>query len=215
MTSGIRTIIFDLDGTLIDSAPDILAGFAFALEAAGVAPKRALDNTLIGPPLLQTLSLLSGLEERSALEAMAREFKRYYDGEGSLASRPYPGAQAALQALAGRGVALHLATNKRRVPTLGILEQLGWSGLFASVYTLDQPGRAFADKAAMLAAQIDDRAIDVGRAAYVGDRAEDREAAEANRLDFIAANWGYGEFAAGPAVAASPSDLLALIQGRG
>ena len=53
-------ILFDLDGTLIDSAPAILASFRNAFAEAGITPVVAIDESIIGPPLLETLQILSG-----------------------------------------------------------------------------------------------------------------------------------------------------------
>ena len=53
-------ILFDLDGTLIDSAPAILASFRDAFARSGIAPVRAVDESIIGPPLTETLQLLAG-----------------------------------------------------------------------------------------------------------------------------------------------------------
>lgn len=192
----VDTIVFDLDGTLIDSAPSILAGFGAALAAAGLQAAEPLTAALIGPPLTATLARLSGIEDRDRLAPMAATFKRYYDSEGYRLSTVYDGADAALRALHADGVKLHLATNKRHAPTVQILDWLGWSDLFSSVYALDLPGRAaFSDKSAMLAAQLAEQDIDAARALYVGDRDEDRVAAEHNGLAFVGVDWGYGSFA--------------------
>lgn len=193
----VDTIVFDLDGTLIDSAPSILAGFGAALAAAGLQPAEPLSPALIGPPLTATLTRLSGIDDPHRLAPMAATFKRYYDSEGYRLSTVYDGADAVLRALHADGVKLHLATNKRHAPTVQILDWLGWRELFRSVYALDLPGRAFADKSAMLAAQLDDQQIDPARTLYVGDRDEDRVAAEHNGLAFVGVNWGYGSFAPG------------------
>jgi phosphoglycolate phosphatase len=218
MKTAIDNIIFDLDGTLIDSAPSILAGFSFALESMGVEAQVPLEPTLIGPPLIETLSILSGLTSKTSLDKMAFAFKEYYDSTGYLQSLPYEGVERVLKSLKEDGVSLHLATNKRLTPTLKILECMSWSNLFSSIYTLDMLGRNFKTKGEMLTAQIQDIKINTKQTLYVGDRNEDRLAAQENNLGFVWANWGYDAFNATQPpshncpVINSVSDLLIVLK---
>jgi phosphoglycolate phosphatase len=75
--SSINTIIFDLDGTLIDSASSILAGFDYVLKINGISPLKRLTPSLIGPPLIPTIRMLSGNKKKKKLHEMAIEFKDY------------------------------------------------------------------------------------------------------------------------------------------
>lgn len=190
----LHAIIFDLDGTLIDSAPSILASFRLVLKEVGITPRAPLTPSLIGPPLRQTLTAISGIEPGPQLEEMAAAFARIYDSDGYLATVVYPGVPELLQELAGAGVPLAIATNKRRVPTLKILEYFGWGGYFRRVGTLDTPAPPHADKSALIADLLADLGLEPRRTLYVGDKREDGEAADANGMNFIAAGWGYGRW---------------------
>ena len=75
-------IVFDLDGTLIDSAPAILASFRAAFVHTGIAPAVAIDESVIGPPLTETLQLLSGSDDPALIGRLAEAFKASYDGAG-------------------------------------------------------------------------------------------------------------------------------------
>lgn len=191
-----QTLIFDLDGTLIDSSASILKGFAMALDNLKIAPKLPLTATIIGPPLRDTLAALAGSDDALLLDSLVKSFKNYYDAEGYKATTVFPGVNEMLQGLHGAGKALHIATNKRLLPTQLLLKHLGWSGLFVSVYALDARSPAFPNKAAMIGGLIQDQRIAHGSAAYVGDRPEDGFAADANGLPFYAADWGYSAFPA-------------------
>lgn len=201
--------IFDLDGTLIDSAPAILDAFAATLAAAGLPPRRRLDDALIGPPLLATLEMISGVSDAARLAEMAADFRRRYDGELAAATPLYPGVLPALRGLAAQGSSLHIATNKRARPTGLILEASGIAGWFRSVHSLDTPPLPHRDKSAMLAALLAEQGIAAASACYVGDRHEDALAAAANQLTFLAAGWGYGAWDDPAACAAPVSAVLA------
>jgi phosphoglycolate phosphatase len=214
-------IIFDLDGTLIDSAPAILASFRAAFAAAGLAPARAIEAEIIGPPLRETLALISGSQDPELLADLAARFAAIYDTTGLLATRAYAGVDAMLRELAGARLALSIATNKRILPTRKILEHLGWSALFRHVYALDLFEPRLPDKAAMLGRLLADQGIARLQAIYVGDREEDGLAAQGNELPFLAATWGYGslspaELRPGWGLLARPADLpAALAQEKG
>ena len=186
----VRDIVFDLDGTLIDSAPSILASMQAAFDQAGIAPGAPLTPALIGPPLAQTLRSLLPDDEAHALPGLVEGFKRHYDAAGYRESQVYLGVPEMLAALGRMPLRLHIATNKRIAPTRRIVEHLGWGGFFTGVYALDFYTPALAHKTAMLqrlrASLADPAPI------YVGDRAEDAEAAQASGMPFLWAPWGYG-----------------------
>jgi len=212
-------ILFDLDGTLIDSAPAILASFREAFARTGVAPARAIDDSVIGPPLVETLQLLSGSDDPALVAGLAEAFKASYDSEGYKATAAFAGVGELLAELAGTGSMLSIATNKRLHPTLLILDHLGWSGHFAHVYALDLFTPRLPDKAAMIARLLADQNIAREQAIYIGDRSEDGESADANGLPFIAVTWGYGSLTADEMrpdwrAAAQPEALGALLLGE-
>ena len=187
-------VIFDLDGTLIDSAPSILACMEQVIADAGLAPALPLQVSLIGPPLKTTLATITGLSDDDLLQALVEAFKERYDSEGLYSTRPYPEIPETLRQLRARGMKFHLTTNKRSRPTLAILEMLGWRELFLSVTCQDSVTPGYAHKAAMLEHQLPGYGIDPSKAVYIGDTREDGSAAAANGLHFIAADWGYGDF---------------------
>lgn len=188
-------ILFDFDGTLVDSAPAILACFERVLQVHGLQACRTIDASLIGPPLRQTLETLSGCSDPESLDALSASFKDIYDTQACLETPAYPGCQAALERLRERGFALAIATNKRLLPTRRIIAALGWQELFAEVFASDShPGR-YADKSGMIAALLHDGGIAPPTALYVGDTEADGRAAAANAVEFWPVSWGYGRFA--------------------
>ncbi|MDR0717736.1 MAG: HAD hydrolase-like protein [Azoarcus sp.] len=213
------SIVFDLDGTLIDSAAAILASYRAAFAACSVEPVRAIGADIVGPPINETLRLLTGSDDPALLERLAAAFRQGYDSEGLLETAAYPGIGEMLPVLRAAGRTLYIATNKRIHPTRLIVSRLGWDDHFAAVYALDLFTPRLPGKAAMIGRLLADHGIDAAQAVYVGDRIEDGEASEANGLPFIAATWGYGipratEMAARWREAATPRALARMLLER-
>lgn len=186
-------LVFDFDGTLIDSAPGILSAFAEALRETGIAPCAPLDHSLIGPPLAETLKRLSGSNDEAVLQSLTERFKHHYDGAGVAATCAYPGIEAMLDRFAKADTPMHISTNKRLSVTRAILEHLGWQDRFVSVYALDMTAPRLPGKAQLLAKQIAEQQLAPPSTAYIGDKLEDGQAANANKLSFRYASWGYGD----------------------
>ena len=195
-------LVFDLDGTLIDSAPSILASMQAAFDGAGIIPSAPLTSALIGPPLAHTVLSLLPPAQAQALPDLVQGFKRHYDTAGYQQSCVYPGVQEMLRAFSQMPLRLHIATNKRIAPTRRIVEHLGWGDFFTSIHALDACTPALPHKTAML--QRLRKALGGTPPLYVGDRAEDAEAAQASGMPFLWASWGYG----GPEAPVPPARVL-------
>ena len=188
----IKHIIFDLDGTLIDSAPAILAGFEAAFSACGRAPKVPVTPSVIGPPLMETLAVLTGTTEPGVLNSLAEAFKEHYDHSGYRQTKVFPGVDQLLRVLHERGKTLYVATNKRILPTTRIINLLGWDSYFDHVYTLDSYQPAITTKSTLLIRILADKQLNTETAIYIGDRDEDGIAATDAGMPFLLVTWGYG-----------------------
>jgi phosphoglycolate phosphatase len=104
----------------------------------------------------------------------------------------YPGVSDSLVRLTRRGAVLHIATNKRSLPTGKIVRLLGWGKFFRSVYCVDSVRTGNVGKASTLAELVRKERIDPLRAVFVGDSIEDAEAASLAGMGFVGVTWGYG-----------------------
>lgn len=185
-------LLFDLDGTLIDSSPGILASFARILAAHGIKPVVPLVPALIGPPLLVTLQKVSGIDDEAQLAGLSEAFKADYDSAGYLETQVFPGVAEGLAQLATDGARLYIVTNKRMLPTRKILEAFGLARHFSGVHTRDETDPPAPSKAAVTKRLITQYSIDPAHAWFIGDTDEDAAAARQNGLGFIHAAYGYG-----------------------
>jgi len=197
-TFAFQAVIFDLDGTLVDSAPGILMSFENVLKRAGIKPLIPLNESLIGPPLRQTMAILTGVTLCKDLDVLVEHFKESYDSIGYKATRAYDGINSLLSCLQDKQITMAIATNKRMVPTLKILKFLGWEHYFREVGALDSVTPPYKNKASLISALLDKIAVAAASSVYIGDKREDGEAADANQMPFIAVGWGFGKWRAEP-----------------
>jgi phosphoglycolate phosphatase len=212
-------VIFDLDGTLIESAPSILLGLEITIKKFGLLPVLPLEPCLIGPPLRDTLKKLVGDQANVDFDVLASDFMAYYDTEGYRESKIYPGIQELLIQLTQSNIALYLATNKRLEPTLKIVDYFAWTSFFDGIYAIDKFADApFSNKGSMIHALIQAESIEKVHTKYIGDRIEDHEASSANGIEAILVKWGYGNLEDSSTIcginfADSPQRLYQMIAG--
>jgi len=188
-----KHIIFDLDGTLIDSAPSILDSFQQAFATLKLEPSVPITSDVVGPPLMPTLTKLAGQDDPELLQSLAQEFKAHYDTEGYKEATVFDGVPALLESLQRSDVTLYIATNKRDYPTQKIMQHLHWSPYFKGVFALDSYSPPLASKPKMVERILSDYAINPTEAIYIGDRYEDGLAADENQIDFAMVTWGYAD----------------------
>ena len=186
-----HTAIFDLDGTLVDSSIGILNSLAASFKMTGCKSIKPFSSELIGPPLRETLLLLSGNADAPILDQLSDNFKGYYDTAGFKQTFPFPGVEQMLLSLADAEISMHIATNNRQRPTSQIIEVLGWSALFDLVLSPDSFSPALPSKAVILTKLLVEANLDAKDCLYIGDRLDDYNAALETGIPFALAEWGF------------------------
>ncbi|QEO09080.1 HAD hydrolase-like protein [Protaetiibacter larvae] len=205
-------VLFDLDGTIVDSAPGIVSSLAHTLEQLGLpVPTPAELLAWVGPPILDSFRDRAGLDHEESLRALA-VYRTHYRAVGILDAAPYPGVVDAIRAIHAAGIALSLATSKPESSATVILEGIGVIDAFDELTgaTEDETRSAKADVVAEALRRLTADGFDVSGAVMVGDRILDIEGARANGLPTIFASWGYGapaEAAGAIAVVADAGEL--------
>jgi phosphoglycolate phosphatase len=192
-----RAVCLDLDGTLIDSAPDIAAALNRRLAAAGLGPLSLADITRMigdGAKVLLTRGFAAAGRPISgaALEAEAEAYIADYERNALVETRPYPGVPETLSVLRDAGHTLAVVTNKPAEATRIVLDALGLAGLFATVAGGDSFPVRKPDPGHLLGALA---ALDIppAQAVMVGDHRNDLLAARGAGVASIYAAFGYGE----------------------
>jgi phosphoglycolate phosphatase len=184
-----QLVLFDLDGTLTDSAEGIVASFRHALGAVGAAvPDGDLVERIVGPPMHVTLGAL-GLGEK-ADEAIAA-YRADYTSRGWSMNRMFDGIEDLLADLRAAGVRLAVATSKAEPTARRIVEHFGIDEHFEVIAgaSVDGTRSAKADVVAHALAQLSPIPEQV---LMIGDRSHDVHGAAHHGIDTIVVDWGYG-----------------------
>jgi len=211
----IRTVLFDLDGTLSDSAPGILSSLRLAFDEVGVPwVDDETARSLLGPPFWHSLPPLVGSHRMDAVVASYR--RHYVEDRGMFDTRLYDGIAEVLDALFGRGMTLAVATSKPEGHAVPIVAYLGFAGLFVTVCGDTLDGRR--DSKALVVGEALSRLGDPDPKSVlmVGDRSHDVLGSAAHEVHCIGALWGYGTVrelvvAGAHALCGQPRELLDLI----
>ena len=210
------TLVIDLDGTLVDSLPAIARALNAVLAARGFAPLApAAVARLVGDGVAVLLSRAFALYGAEADAPALAAFRADYDADPITGCAPFPGAVAALAALADAGWRFALCTNKPEQPARRMITAFGLAERFATIGGGDSfatrkpdPGHLLATLAAAGGAP--------GAAVMLGDHANDIQAARGAGVPAIFAAWGYGgaEMAAGSAAIAPDFGAVPALLGR-
>ena len=206
-----RTIIFDLDGTVTDPAAGITGSINHALVELGHSeiPLAALEK-YIGPPLESTFAELLGTTDVIVLAEAVALYRERFISVGYRENLVYEGMREILERLSADGSALCIATAKRQDIAVQVLQHLGLEEQFSQVHGCDLRR----SKADLLRDILSDDRPPGTPAVMIGDRSTDFQAAAEVGIPSIGVRWGYGseeELALATELASVPGDLPAAI----
>jgi phosphoglycolate phosphatase-like HAD superfamily hydrolase len=187
------TLIFDLDGTLIDSKAVILACFGKAAETVFPGKAFSQESVRLGPPLQRMFQISFPEATENEVIELVRAFRSHYDHEGPIKTHAYDGATEVLANCQSRNVSLYVATNKPLRISMAILANLKLDHFFRSILALDSIQPPFAGKVEIVRYLLQSSQLKPSETWYVGDSSEDAAAAAACDLPFIWAAYGYGQ----------------------
>ena len=190
-----HTLVFDLDGTLVDTAPDLCNALNHVLERANKPPMtlEVMRNlvghgarAMIDDALKQSGINIGNAEMSEHVEIFLEHYKRHISDE----SKPFPGVVGALQRFQDQGVKLGVCTNKREVFSKQLLDDLDLSKFFPAILGADSVPANKPDPGHLLAT-IDALHGDPIHCTFVGDSPTDVATAKAARIPIVAVDFGY------------------------
>lgn len=191
------TVVFDLDGTLVDTAPDLLRALDFALEREGLNPPEDHDarNFIGGGARAMIERALAHTQVKFTTEkvdGLFRQFLVHYEEHIADHSRPFPGLETALSRLADEGVVLAVCTNKIERYAVKLLRELNLADRFAYIAGGDTFEFKKPDPRHLIGA-IEGAGGNPDCAVLVGDSETDVITAKAAEIPVIAVSFGYTE----------------------
>jgi phosphoglycolate phosphatase len=195
--SSVRTVVFDLDGTLVDTAPDLITALNFVLDREGMPPiPLASARNMIGAGARRMIERGLEAEGRVASPAdisrLTSDFIDYYAAHIADASRPFDGLEAALDDLAARGYQFAVCTNKLEWLSKKLLDELGLSRRFAAICGADTFGVSKPDPV-ILQQTVARAGGQLASTVMVGDAGPDIGVARRANIPVIGVEFGYTE----------------------
>jgi len=183
-----KSIIFDFDGTLIDSAEHIYN--CYYLVTKKIAPHLLFEakELIVGPTLKETIELILGKDNKDLFDIFFKEFIKIHDNNLSN-TKIFNGIQNLLDDLYKKNIQMAIATNKRLKPTKLIIKHLKLEKYFSKIICTDSFETKL-NKKQMLKVILEDKKFK--NAIMIGDTINDFDAAISNGIEFIKVSWGYG-----------------------
>lgn len=202
-----RCAVFDLDGTLVDSVPDLTAALNRVMASRGLAPFVVAEVVpMVGDGAAVLVRRAFAARGTAPDDRALDDFLMDYGANAAVATVPYPGTTEALDALRAGGWVLAVCTNKPEAPARTLLDALGLLGRFAAIgggdsFPVRKPDPAHLIATLGAAGGIPQRSV------MIGDHRNDVMAASGAGLPCIFATWGFGPLEMGTGAAATASRM--------
>lgn len=187
----IRGVLFDLDGTLLDSAPDLYAALlAHCAEQVVPPPPYAPVREVVSRGARAVLRCAYAAHDELALDALLPRYLELYQRVMGEQTAPFDGIDSLLERIEGHGLRWGIVTNKAGFLTDELLLRIGWGGRASAVVSGDTLPVKKPDTAPVLLA-CERAGLDPAHTLFVGDDRRDVEAGAAAGLYTVAVSWGY------------------------
>ncbi len=188
-----NTFLFDLDGTITDSAFGITNSVMYALRKFGIEETdRTKLYKFIGPPLTESFEKFYGFTKEQSLEGV-RYYREYYQDKGIYENKVYDGLEDVLKKMNDAGKCVIVATSKPEKYAKLIIEHFGLTKYFACVAGMEMDG-ARGTKAEVITYALEKNHItDKTKVLMIGDREHDVIGAHKNGLDCLGILYGFGD----------------------
>lgn len=209
-------VLFDLDGTILDSAPGVFRCFEHTLRMLHREPiDRATMRRFLGPPLSDTFGRSLGMEG-DELERAIAIYRAEYRATGAITASLFDGVIDIIRSVRAKGIPVGVATSKAAAGVAQVFDHFELNDEFDIIATAsdDESRSSKADVVALALRELTEAGADTSNVVLVGDRIHDIEGAAAHGLDTILVGWGYGapeEHALAAAFVATPADLRAAL----
>lgn len=186
----LKLVIFDLDGTLLDTSEGVFRSVRYVTEKLGLpALTDRQMRTVIGPPMNKSMERLYGMSQKEAFHAMELFRQRYQAGDIYL-SRPYPGISDAIQRLRKMGLKTGVATYKEEEMSKKLLERTGIAQYMDVIHGANREGSR--TKTDVIRLVMADLAASSSESLMIGDSDNDARGAGEAGAAFLGVTWGFG-----------------------
>lgn len=185
-----KTVIFDVDGTLLDGTEGILSSVQYMIQKHNLA--NLLDDTLltfVGPPIQDSLKRIYNMDDSQA-QLCANTFRNKYKNEDVYKAKVYDGIYDLLDLLKTKGCKIGVATYKREDYAINLMKYFCFDKYFNSICGADNENKL--KKIDIMKNCIDSLTSDNKNAIMIGDSWHDAEAAQKLKVDFIGVTYGFG-----------------------
>ena len=192
----LKAVVFDLDGTLLDTIPDIAAALNHSLAANGLPthPAKAVEGFVGGGIRSAVVKAAPAGSSEAVIEQVLAGYHDVYVAHCTDRTAPYPGVEDMLRDLRAAGKRLLVATSKPEVFALRIMEHFGLAQYFDHICGAPMDNQEGAKKAAVIRDALRRAGVeDLSTAVMVGDRRHDIDGARQAGLEAVGVLWGYGD----------------------
>lgn len=207
-----KNLLFDLDGTLVDSSQGIINAFTYTFTQMNLeVPDVKVLSTFIGPPLETTFD--NFFTDKTQVEIAIQHFREFYKKEGVYQVHLYKGIPEMLDKLKSSEYTLYVTTSKHEPMAIHMLEELGIDNYFTKIY--GSMSNRFV-KADVVKACLEEEALDTDQTVIIGDTQFDIIGGKVAGIKTLGVTWGFGTesdliIADADQIAHSPKEILSLL----